>query len=372
MTEQRKDQNGKEQNGQMKGKKRLAAEEVRRLPKDAVFSLLGVASRLVRKRDKNDNPFWDISVMDGTGQVDGKIWGNSEWWDLEGEEKVRLNPLSDAAALGLEGCTVGLQGKVVEFRDQNQYNFNVVYRVDQEKYPPHGFVRRSPFSDEAMEAEFRERIEGCGEPVRVFLAAIFFERNLWKEYRAWPAAVSVHHAYVGGLLEHSLSVTRSAAALARSYAASGMPVDLDIVVAGALLHDLGKLESYRLSPTPQMTLPGNVVDHIVLGYHRFMSLAEEEDFDRERALAIGHILVSHHGSREFGSPVLPATSEAMIVSAADELDFKLYCWREQVVQLDTRRDVTDFVPALQRRLWRGSASAASRDGKGAANLGDEP
>ena len=376
MAEQRKDQNGKEQSGQMKAKKRLTVEEVRRLPKDAAFSLLGVASRLVRKRDKNDNPFWDISVMDGTGQVDGKIWGNSEWWDLEGEGKVRLDPLADAAALGLEGCTVGLQGKVVEFRDQNQYNFNVVYRVDQEKYPPHGFVRRSPFSDEAMEVEFRERIEGCGEPVRGFLAAIFFERNLWREYRAWPAAVSVHHAYVGGLLEHSLSVTRSAAVLARSYAASGMPVDPDIVVAGALLHDLGKLESYRLSPTPQMTLPGNVVDHIVLGYHRFMSLVEEEDFDRERALAIGHILVSHHGSREFGSPVLPATSEAMIVSAADELDFKLYCWREQVVQLDTGRDVTDFVPALQRRLWRGSASASAsaalRDGKGAANLGDEP
>ena len=106
----------------------------------------------MRKKDKNDNPFWDISVMDGTGQIDGKIWGSSEWWNLEGDSRIRLDPLADDAALGLEGCTVGLMGKVVEFRDQNQYNFNVVYRVDQEKYPPHGFVRRSPFSDEAMEA----------------------------------------------------------------------------------------------------------------------------------------------------------------------------------------------------------------------------
>ena len=351
MAEQRK-----EQNNQMKEKRRMTTEEIRRLPKDSTFSLLGVVSRLVRKRDKNDNPFWDISVMDGTGQIDGKIWGNSEWWNLEGEAKVRLDPLTDGVVLELEGRTAGLQGKVVEFRDQNQYNFNVVYCVDQEKYPPHGFVRRSPFSDEAMEAEFRKRIGECGEPVGGFLGRIFFERGLWKEYKAWPAAVSVHHAYVGGLLEHSLSVTRAAVSLARGYAGSGMPVDVDIVVAGALLHDLGKLESYRLTPTPQVTLPGNVVDHIVLGYHRFMSLVEAEDFDRERALAIGHILVSHHGSREFGSPVLPATSEAMIVSAADELDFKLYCWREQIVQLDPGRDVTDFVPTLQRRLWRGSVS----------------
>ena len=72
-----------------------------------------------------------------------------------------------------------------------------------------------------------------------------------------------------------------------------------------------------------------------------------------------------HGSREFGSPVLPATSEAMIVSAADELDFKLYCWREQVAQMEAGRDVTDFVPVLQRRLWRGSAaSSASLAGPG--------
>ena len=358
------EENGRERK-ELKEKQRLTTEEVRRLPKDATFSLLGVASRLVRKKDKNDNPFWDISVMDGTGQIDGKIWGSSEWWNLEGDSRIRLDPLADDAALGLEGCTVGLMGKVVEFRDQNQYNFNVVYRVDQEKYPPHGFVRRSPFSDEAMEAEFRERIGACGEPVRGFLTRIFFERGLWREYKTWPAAVSVHHAYVGGLLEHSLSVARAALALVRSYAASGVPADADIVAAGALLHDLGKLESYRLSPTPQVTLPGNVVDHIVLGYHRFMSLAEEEGFDRERALAIGHILVSHHGSREFGSPVLPATSEAMIVSAADELDFKLYCWREQVAQMDAGRDVTDFVPVLQRRLWRGSAaSSASPAGPG--------
>lgn len=343
----------------MKEKKRLTVEETRRLSKDSAFSLLGVVSRLVRKKDRNDNPFWDISVMDGTGQIDGKIWGNSEWWRLRGEERTRLDPLADDEVLNLEGCTAGLQGKVVEFRDQNQYNFNVVYLVDQDKYPAHGFVRRSPFSDEAMEAEFRSLVEGCGEPVRGFLERIFFERGIWREFRAWPAAVSVHHAYVGGLLEHSLSVARAAVALARGYVESGVPMDVDVVVAGSLLHDLGKLESYRLSPTPQVTLPGNVVDHIVLGYHRFMSLAEEAGFDRDRALAIGHILVSHHGSREFGSPVLPATAEAMIVSAADELDFKLYCWREQIAQLDAARDVTDFVPTLQRRLWRGAPPAGN-------------
>ena len=167
---------GKSGTGQMKEKKRLTVEETRRLSKDSAFSLLGVVSRLVRKKDRNDNPFWDISVMDGTGQIDGKIWGNSEWWRLRGEERTRLDPLADDEVLNLEGCTAGLQGKVVEFRDQNQYNFNVVYLVDQDKYPAHGFVRRSPFSDEAMEAEFRSLVEGCARRI-FFRSARFSSRR---------------------------------------------------------------------------------------------------------------------------------------------------------------------------------------------------
>jgi 3'-5' exoribonuclease len=136
-------------------------------------------------------------------------------------------------------------------------------------------------------------------------------------------------------------------------------LELDIVIAGALLHDLGKLEAYRLSPTPGMTLEGTVMEHIILGYHRLMNLAEEYakdaktvGLDTRRTLALGHILVSHHGSREFGSPVLPATPEALIVSMADDLDFKLFCWKEQVSLLDGEKEITDFVAPVQRRFWK--------------------
>ena len=86
---------------ELKEKQRLTTEEIHRLPKDATFSLLRVASRLVRKKDKNDNPFWDISVMDGTGQIDGKIWSSSKWWNLEGDSRIRLDPLANDAVLDL-------------------------------------------------------------------------------------------------------------------------------------------------------------------------------------------------------------------------------------------------------------------------------
>ncbi|MDR1620746.1 MAG: HD domain-containing protein [Synergistaceae bacterium] len=342
-----------------KEKRRLTTPEVRKLSKDSTFYVLGVVSRFAQRRDKNDNPFWDITLMDGEGQIEGKIWGNSEWWNVGGDVKYKMDPISDENLKKLEGRTVGLQGKVVEFREQNQYNFNAVYYVDQGKYPPHGFVRRSPVPAKTMEDAFLELLEICGETMRGFLEYLFFQRDIWQTYTAWPAAVSLHHAYVGGLLEHSLAVTRSAVGIAQNYRSGGFNVDMDVVIAGALLHDIGKLESYRLSPAPEMTLGGNVADHIVLGYHRFMTLAEEygrkngaNGLSERSVLAVGHILVSHHGSREFGSPVLPATPEALIVSAADDLDFKLFCWKEQTSLLDGEKEVTEFVPAVQRRFWK--------------------
>ena len=348
---------------EQKEKRRLSTLEVKKLPKDSTFYVLGVVSRFAQRRDKNDNPFWDIALMDGEGQIEGKIWGNSEWWNISGDAKCKMDSATDEAIKNLDGKTVGVQGKIVEFREQNQCNFNAVYYVDQDKYPPHSFVRRSPVSMDDMEGVFLNLLEICGQPMKGFLEYLFFERDLWKTYSTWPAAVSMHHAYVSGLLEHSVAVANSALNMARSYK-DAFYIDTDVVIAGALLHDMGKLESYRLSPAPEVTVEGNVVDHIVLGYHRFMTLANEyrktgadtkgtNAPSENRMLAIGHILVSHHGTREFGSPVLPSTPEALIVSVADELDFKLFCWKEHTSQLEGGKEVTEYVSSVQRRFWKG-------------------
>ena len=346
----------------MKDKRNLTIREVRQLPRDANFNLLGVVSRLIRKKDRNDKPFWDITVWDGTGELEGKIWSNSTWWNLQGGERCPVDPLGDHG-LKFEGATAGLQGKVVEFREQAQYNFSDIYYVDQTKYPPHCFVRRSPLSDEKMEADLRALIAETREPIRGFLEAVFFRHKLWDRFKVWPAAVSLHHAYVGGLLEHSLSVAAGARDLARRYAAAGTLLDVDVAVAGGLLHDLGKLDTYALTTVPQMTTPGNVLEHITLGYHRFMALAEQEDLDHDLALALGHIIVSHHGRKDYGSPVLPATPEAMIVAAADDLDFKVFYWRSQMENLDALHDITEYIPQLERRLWRGPRNAGGADGE---------
>lgn len=345
----------------MKKIKSLTVRDVKKLPTDESFSIVGIASRLVKKKDRNDKPYWDITLMDGTGEIEGKIWGNSSWWDLTGGNRLPIDPLADNG-IKFEGSTVGLQGRVVEFRDQPQYNFNDVYYVDQEKYPPHSFVRRSPISDEKLEQMFRGLLDGMGEPLRGFVEAVFFKHDIWRNFKAWPAAVSLHHAYVAGLLEHSLSVAAGAKSLAENYVSMGAAVDIDLVTAGALLHDIGKLDAYALNPNPQMTTVGNTADHIMLGYHKLMQIAEEEGLDPKLTEVLGHIIVSHHGRREYGSPVLPGTSEALIVNAADDLDFKMFVWRSQIDGLDSAHDITDYMPLLERRFWRGTHDSGTLPG----------
>jgi len=196
----------------------------------------------------------------------------------------------------------------------------------------------------------------CGEPMSGFLEFVFDTKKYWNKYKEWPAAVTHHHAYVGGLLEHSAATARTANRIAKTYKALGMRIDVDLVTAGALLHDIGKLEAYTLNPTPNMVAEGNIIDHIVLGYRIISELMAEyglEKKEKKLSLALAHIALSHHGSKEFGSPVLPATPEALIVAAADDLDFKLFCWQESVSALEEDKEITDFHFAMQRRFWKG-------------------
>ncbi|WP_367340051.1 3'-5' exoribonuclease YhaM family protein [Aminivibrio sp.] len=327
--------------------------EIRRMSKDERFKVLGVVSRASVRKDKNGKNYWDIALMDEEGVIEGKIWGNSRWWDKSGESQTEVgDPAESPIFSELVGKTLGLAGQVTEFKGQPQYNFSGVYYMNQEKFPPHQFVQRSPIGQDTLEKEFLDLLESCGGQVEAFLRYVFFERKLWDRFKDWPAAVAHHHAYVGGLLEHTVAVARTARSLAGTYSESGYEINVPVAVAGALLHDLGKMDSYRLVPAPEMTVVGTVIDHIVLGYNTFAALARDFGLEERLFLAIGHILVSHHGCREFGSPVLPATPEAMVVSAADELDFRLFCWKNSVEKMEDGKEISDYNVSAQRRFWK--------------------
>ncbi|MEA3283828.1 MAG: HD domain-containing protein [Synergistota bacterium] len=338
---------------------RKSVEDVKNLPVGEKFSSVGVVLDIHEKKDKNGKSYWTVSLMDKTGSMDAKIWGNAQWWDFrEGVKSEIKDPASSTLVGNLKGSSIGVMGQVSEFRGKNQYNFNQVFLVDQEKeeYRPESFVQTSPVDVKELERRFDLLVDRCSGDVRSFMEELFSkDGDLWKKFRVMPAAVSHHHAYVHGLLEHSVTVTELALSMAEAIEGQARP-DRSLVVAGGLLHDLGKLEAYVLNPGPGMTVEGTVIDHIALGYSRFEALAERYGLDRTVRTALGHILLSHHGLREYGSPVLPATPEALVVSAADELDFKLFCWGDSVSQLEggvePEDSISDLNYSAQRRFWK--------------------
>jgi 3'-5' exoribonuclease len=177
---------------------------------------------------------------------------------------------------------------------------------------------------ERMEAEMRQLLETVRRPqLRELLERVFgADSELWAAYRLAPAAKRYHQAYRHGLLEHCLSVAQAVGAISATFPG----IDRDIAVTGALLHDIGKLEAYAEDPNAiELTDAGRLQGEIALGYYRVRRLIEELeiDFPGELAQAVLHIVLSHHGSLEHGSPVVPCTREATLVHMIDNLGGRL-------------------------------------------------
>ena len=180
-----------------------------------------------------------------------------------------------------------------------------------------------PRSAALMEADLRELMGTVQDPDlrRLLDAVLGADAATWQRYRSAPAAKRFHQAYRHGLLEHSLSVAQAVSAISATFGG----IDRDIAVTGALLHDIGKLDAYAFDgATIEMTDAGRLQGEIPLGYHRVRRLIEDIDgFDERTAQAVLHIILSHHGSLEHGSPVLPCTREATLVHFCDNLGGRL-------------------------------------------------
>jgi 3'-5' exoribonuclease len=168
--------------------------------------------------------------------------------------------------------------------------------------------------------------------------------------RIWPAALMVHHAYRGGLLEHVLKLAEVGDALATAYGA-----DADLILAGAVLHDVGKIEELRYDEATAYTTRGNLIGHITMGVILVRDAARTIDgFPDDLLTRIEHLIVSHHGARELGSPVEPMTVEAFILSSIDDLDATLHQFRRHVEIDGGEGEFTAYHPRLRRVLLKPS------------------
>jgi 3'-5' exoribonuclease len=209
-----------------------------------------------------------------------------------------------------------------------------------------------------MEADLRELLATIQDPhLGRLLGAVFGAGTpTWARFRDAPAAKYYHQAYRHGLLEHSLTVAQGVSAMAATFPG----IDRDVAVTGALLHDVGKLDAYTSGgPAIEMTDAGRLQGEIPLGYYRVRRLIEEIDgFPAALAQAILHIILSHHGQLEHGSPVVPCTREATLVHMIDNLGGRLGSFDRIEKALPEGETWSTFDRAISGSAWFAGRAAA--------------
>jgi 3'-5' exoribonuclease len=267
-----------------------------------------------RRQRRDGGEYLRLQLGDRTGAVVSMVWE-----ELEGIEE-----------LARAGAPVHVRGRyTVHPRFGPQINLRGLEQAAHGSFDPKDLLDGPVHGVEQMEAEVRELLDTIQEPhLQILLERVFGEDSeLWAGYRVAPAAKYYHQAYRHGLLEHCLGVAQAVSAISATFPG----IDRDVAVTGALLHDIGKLEAYtdESPPAPagrviDLTDAGRLHGEIALGYYRIRRAIEEiPGFPAELAQAVGHIILSHHGALEHGSPVVPCTREATLVHMIDNLGGRL-------------------------------------------------
>jgi 3'-5' exoribonuclease len=209
-------------------------------------------------------------------------------------------------------------------------------------------ILAAPRPVDDMWQELQQVIGAIGNPhLRVLVKRIVTDHA--DRLRIWPAARTVHHAYRGGFLEHVLKMAEAGRMLAVLYGA-----DADLVVTGALLHDIGKLQELDYDTTTTYSRDGNLIGHITLGALLVQDACRTiAGFPDQLRSEVTHLIISHHSEREFGSPVAPMTAEAFILAAVDDLDATLNQVRRAVNDDEGQGEFTAYHSRLARVLWKG-------------------
>lgn len=299
-----------------------------------------VALRKVERREYTGGERLSLEFGDPTGRIEGVMW--------EG--------FHDIVADLTPGCVVKVRGLVGSFRDKPQLKVERIRLAQPDEARPQDFLPRSDVDPETLASELERYLESLQDPhLRRLMFELFESDNLRERYLAAPAGKLWHHNTIGGLAEHSLNIVRIC-----EFACTLYPeLDRDLLVCGALLHDLGKIEQYSVTSMIDYSDEGRLVGHINTGDFRVaMAIRNIEDFPVETANALRHLIVSHQGELAQGSPVVPMTPEAFVLHYADELDSKMGALH-RVMEKTGDADWSEYVNLIGRYLYFGRQNRQS-------------
>lgn len=244
-------------------------------------------------------PYLNITLQDNSGTIEAKKWDVvEEDYDIIAEGKV-----------------VEFDADVLDYRGANQLRVSDARAVDQSKIDLSAYVQNAPLSKKTMQDKLGKYIDEIkDEEIHKVVDTIINECFL--EFTIFPAAAKIHHAYSSGLLHHTTTMLDLANAVASIYS----EIDKDYLFAGVVLHDIGKIEEFTGVVSTKYTLEGKLLGHISIGYSKVKEVCERLNISKDKRVILEHLVLAHHGEREKGSPVLPSTLEAFVLSRIDELD----------------------------------------------------
>ena len=263
-------------------------------------------------KTKVGKDYFSLTLQDRTGSIDAKIW------DLS-------SGIEEFEALDY----VAVEGDIKMFQGHPQLNVRRLRVAGPDEYDPAEYLPQSQYDIDGMFEELKKFIASIGnEKMRQLAESFFLEDPAFAaEFRRHSAAKSVHHGFMGGLLEHTLSVLKLCEFFTRRYKF----LDRDLLITAAMLHDIGKVHELSDFPANEYTDEGQLLGHIVMGDHMVADhIAKIEGFPKTKAAELRHCILAHHGEFEFGSPKKPALAEALALHYADNIDAKMETFKEQL------------------------------------------
>ena len=285
---------------------------------------------------KDGQPFLVVKLSDKTGTIRGVLWDEiDKYCDAFNKQDY-----------------VNINAKSIEYNNEVQLTINVIELSNIENINPYDFMPSTSRDVDQMLEHLKKLINSIQNPFLKQLLNLFFSDDVFSEtFKKAPAAKKMHHAYLGGLLEHTLSVALLVEKVLNNHYRD---VNIDLLMTGAILHDIGKIKEFNYDKTIDYSDEGRLLSHIVIGVQMIdEKIRQIKNFPEETAVLLRHLIVSHHGTREFGSPEPPKTLEAVILNQLDDLDSKVIGIRDFMKKENNDNSWTSYHRIHQRFFYKG-------------------
>ena len=311
-------------------------EDAARFENGTVTTYFVLSSLQVRDK-KQGGQYLALTLSDKTGSFEGRMWDD----------------VGEALASCSEGCYVKVQGDVSKYQGKFQITLKKLRLAADSEIDPKDFQASTKFDVEEMWTELRGYVTAFkNQDLQRLVFSFLDDDQIGPAFKAAPAAKRLHHAWLGGLLEHVLTLVRVCLAAVPFYP----EVDPDLLVTGAILHDVGKVRELEWKSSFSYSLEGQMIGHISIAQGMLREKVQAlAPFPEKLRVLVEHMILSHHGKYEFGSPKLPMTPEAILLSALDDLEAKMQAVRNEFAAAEVAgRDpdeVTEWVRSMDRSLF---------------------